>query len=114
MTTVPAGYTYNDPSLAASPVTLEDLAEIKKSLMWTEADTNALRRAGEILTPHTEAILDVWYGFVGSNPHLVASFAGGDGQPHAGYLAAVRERFGRWINDLCTREFDETWLAYQE
>ena len=114
MTTVPAGYTYNDPSLAASPVTLEDLAEIKKSLMWTEADTNALRRAGEILTPHTEAILDVWYGFVGSNPHLVVSFAGGDGQPHAGYLAAVRERFGRWINDLCTREFDETWLAYQE
>lgn len=114
MTTVPAGYTYNDPNLAASPVTLEELGEIKKSLMWTEADTNALRRAGEILTPHTEAILDVWYGFVGSNPHLVASFAGDDGQPDAGYLAAVRERFGRWINDLCTREFDETWLAYQE
>jgi hypothetical protein len=91
-----------------------ELAEIQRSLLWTDADAQALRRAGEILAPQTEAILDVWYGFVGANPHLVAAFAGADGQPDPGYLAAVRERFGRWIGDLCSRHFDDTWLAYQE
>ena len=114
MTTAPAGYTYDDPQLPRSPVSLEELELIQKSLLWTDADKQALRRAGEILTAQTDAILDVWYGFVASNPHLVAAFAGADGQPDASYLDAVRGRFGRWIEDLCTRDFDETWLAYQE
>jgi hypothetical protein len=114
MTAAPAGYAYDDPGLAPSPVTRKDLAQIQASLLWSDADATALRRAGEILVPQIEDILDVWYGFVGSTPHLVASFAGPDGQPDDRYLAAVRGRFGRWIADLCTRDFDETWLAYQE
>ena len=114
MTDAPAGYAYDDPGLAKSPVSLEDLDRIQRSLLWSNGDRDALRRAGEILTGKTDAILDVWYGFVGSNPHLVEAFAGADGQPDPAYLGAVRERFGRWITDLCTRDFDETWLAYQE
>jgi hypothetical protein len=114
MTTSPAGYAYDDPQLAPSPVTVEDLEALQRSLLWSEADAAALRRAGEILAPRTEDILDVWYGFVGSHHHLVATFAGADGQPDAAYLAAVRARFGRWITDLCTRELDSTWLAVQE
>lgn len=110
----PAGYTFGDTALVPSPVSLDTLADIQRSVLWTEDDVEALARAGEILVPQTEAILDVWYGFVGANPHLVATFAGADGQPDADYLAAVRERFGRWIADLCNRRYDETWLAYQE
>ena len=110
----PAGYTYDDPTLARSPVGATELAELQASLLWTDADTEALRRAGRILVPQTEQILDVWYGFVGSNPHLVATFAGADGEPDGDYLAAVRARFGQWISDVCTREYDATWLAYQE
>lgn len=112
--TAPAGYTYDDPALTASPVTRSDLDELKASVLWSAADTAALGRAAEILIPQTEAILDVWYGFVGANPHLVATFAGADGVPDGAYLAAVRERFGRWIADTCTREYDTTWLAYQD
>jgi hypothetical protein len=114
MTTTPAGYTYDDPGLARSPVSLDELELIQRSLLWTDADRQALRRAGGILAGQTDAILDVWYGFVGSNPHLVEAFTGADGSPDAAYLDAVRERFGRWIGDLCARDFDETWLAYQE
>lgn len=114
MTTTPAGYTYDSAQLPASPVTREELAAVQDSVLWTDADRDALARAGTILIPRTEAILDVWYGFVGSHPHLVSAFAGADGEPDAAYLAAVRERFGRWIADLCTRPFDDTWLAYQE
>lgn len=114
MTTAPEGYLYDDPALPASPVTREDLELLQRCVLWTDADRDALRAAGRILVGQTEAILDVWYGFVASNPQLVAAFAGADGQPDGRYLAAVRARFGRWIEDLCTRDFDETWLAYQE
>src|SRR5690606_28225822 len=36
-----------------------------------------------------------------------------DGQPDAAYLAAVRARFGQWIADVCGRDYDDRWLAYQ-
>lgn len=113
MTATIPGYTY-DAGLPPSPVTPAELDELLASVLWTDADRDALRRAGDILVPRTEEILDVWYGFVGSTPHLVATFAGSDGAPDGAYLTAVRARFGRWIEDLCRRDFDATWLAYQE
>lgn len=108
------GYTYDESDLAPSPVSRQDLEELKISVLWSDADRDALRRAGDILIPQTEAILDVWYDFIGSNQHLVSVFAGQDGQPNADYLAGVRGRFGLWIKDICTRDYDEQWLAYQE
>ncbi|WP_109474497.1 protoglobin domain-containing protein [Ornithinimicrobium cavernae] len=113
-TDAPAGYTHDSRHLPPSPVSAEELAALHASVLWTEDDAAALRRAGEVLAPQTEAILDVWYGFVAGNPHLVAAFAGADGEPDADYLAAVRKRFGLWITDLCTREHNAQWLAYQE
>lgn len=109
-----AGYTYDDTDLAPSPVTLAELDELKASVLFGDADAAALRRAADVLVPQTDAILDVWYGFVGSTPHLVTTFAGADGAPDGAYLTAVRHRFGQWIADLCTRDLDATWLAYQE
>lgn len=113
MNTIAPGYTY-DQQLAPSPVSMPELTEIQQSLLWTADDQAALRAAGPILVPQTEAILDVWYGFVGANPHLVANFAGKNGEPDGAYLAAVRVRFGLWIKDMCERDFDDQWLAYQE
>ena len=103
-----AGYAYGDTSLAPSPVTIADLDQLKQSVLWSEDDEAAIRRAGQILVPQTEAILDVWYGFVGAHPHLVATFAGADGTPDMKYLGAVRRRFAQWIDDLCNRFYDET------
>lgn len=79
-----AGYTYGQVS--ASPVTMQDLAELKESVLWSDADQAALKQAGAILIPQIPAILDVWYGFVGSHSHLVATFAGADGAPSPEYL----------------------------
>lgn len=107
------GYTYDDPTLASSPVSRTQLDELLGSVLWSDADRDALRRAAPVLTSQTDAILDVWYGFIGSTPHLVATFAGHDGQPDPSYLAAVRGRFAHWIADLCERDFDDQWLAYQ-
>lgn len=106
------GYTY-DEHLPASPVTPEDLDLLLATLLWTDDDAAALRQAGTVLADQIDDILDLWYGYVGSHPHLVASFNGADGEPSADYLDAVRARFGQWINDLCHRPWDQQWLAYQ-
>jgi len=112
-TSIP-GYTYGTRAVAPSPVTLADFELMKKSVLFGEEDVKALRRSHEILKDQVEAVLDVWYGFVGSNPHLLASFTGrSDGQPLGDYLGAVRKRFGQWILDTARAEYDQRWLDYQ-
>ncbi len=107
------GYRYGDPSLPASRLSPEEFARLKAALVFTDDDVAALRRAGTILVPRADAILDVWYGFVGSHDFLLAYFSGPDG-PRAEYLSRVRARFGQWIADTCRAEYDDAWLAYQD
>jgi hypothetical protein len=107
------GYTYGTDAVPRSPVSLEELQLLQSTLLLGEDDLIALRRSGDLLAPQVEAILDVWYGFVGANPHLLAAFTGPDGRPDQAYLAAVRRRFGRWILDTARAEFDQAWLDYQ-
>ena len=108
------GYTYGSSELARSPVSLEDLELLKGSVLLGDDDLRALRDSLEILEPQVEDILDVWYGFVASNPHLVIYFSDAEsGEPDGEYLAAVRKRFGRWILDTARGEYDQSWLDYQ-
>ncbi len=108
------GYALGSPSLARSPVSLDDLAALKASLLFTHEDVRHLRRAHDVLKDQVEAILDVWYGFVGSTPHLLRYFADpATGTPDAGYLGAVRRRFGQWILDTTAANYDQAWLDYQ-
>ena len=111
--TIP-GYRLGDPALARSPLTLEELELLKKTVLFTEEVSRYLRMAGEVMVPKTDAILDVWYGFVGSHPHLIQYFSNkADGQPNAEYLARVRARFGQWIKDTTNANYDQAWLDYQ-
>lgn len=108
------GYTYGTEQVPRSPVTPADFELMKKSVLFGDEDVEYLRLSYEVLKDQVEAILDVWYGFVGSTPHLVASFGGkSDGQPLGDYLGAVRKRFGQWILDTARAEYDQKWLDYQ-
>jgi hypothetical protein len=107
------GYTYGTDAVPRSPVGLQELELLKATLLLGEDDLAALRRSGDLLAGRVEEILDVWYGFVGANPHLLAAFTGPDGQPDQAYLAAVRRRFGQWILDTARADFDQAWLDYQ-
>jgi hypothetical protein len=107
------GYAYGAPALARSPVTLDELALLERALLLGDDDRARLKQAGAILGPRAEAILDVWYGFVGSHPFLLESFVAPGGEPDGRYLAAVRARFGQWILDVCERPHDQAWLDYQ-
>lgn len=106
------GYDYGKPTLEKSPVTEQDLALLKKTLLWSDDDDRYRRMAGEVLSDQRDAVLDLWYGYVGSNEHLVYYFTK-DGQPNTDYLTAVRARFGQWILDTCLKPYDQNWLNYQ-
>ncbi len=107
------GYTLGQPSVPRAPIGTGELELLNKTLLLGADDVAALRASEPILADQTDAILDVWYGFVGSQPHLLASFADDSGRPDADYLAAVRRRFGQWILDTARANFDQRWLDYQ-
>ncbi|MEZ5404412.1 MAG: protoglobin domain-containing protein [Bryobacteraceae bacterium] len=105
---------YAKGTCAPSPVTSGELDLMKKSVLFGEDDVAALRQSAAILAGQEEDILNVWYGFVGSNPHLLNSFRSkSTGEPSGEYLAAVRGRFGQWIRDTAAANYDDAWLAYQ-
>ena len=71
MTTNIPGYTYGSASLAKSPVSLDDFANLKQASLFGDDDVRYLKMSHDILKDQTEQILDVWYGFVGSTPFLL-------------------------------------------
>ena len=100
--------------LASSPVSLSDFERMKATALFGDDDVKYLRLSHGVVEDQVEAILDVWYGFVGATPHLLASFTDPKtGAPLGDYLAAVRRRFARWILDTSRAEYDQAWLDYQ-
>ncbi|WP_038037745.1 protoglobin domain-containing protein [Thermorudis peleae] len=108
------GYTYGTTAVPRSPISLEEFELLKKTVLFTDEDIAALRQAHDVLADQVDAILDVWYGFVGANPHLLYYFTRrSDGQPDTTYLDRVRQRFGQWIRDLTAANYNQAWLDYQ-
>jgi len=108
------GYTFGQPTLARSPVSLREFEEMKRSALFADEDIRFLRLSAEVVKDQLEAILDVWYGFIGSTPHLVAAFTSrAEGKPLVDYLEGVRRRFSHWILDTARAEYDQQWLDYQ-
>lgn len=114
MTSTVAGYTYGTDAVAHSPLSLHDLELLKQTVLFSQDDEKYLRMAGEVLGDQIDAVLDLWYSFVGSHPHLAAYFSTPDQKLIDEYLAAVRKRFHVWILDTCNRPYDEDWLNYQQ
>jgi hypothetical protein len=108
------GYDYGTQRAAHSPVTMEELAQLKATADFTEEDERYLRMAGDVLSDQAEAMVNAWRERIGAQDYLAKVFQGPDGKPDDQYKAAVKARFVRWVIDLCTRPFDQAWLDYQE
>lgn len=108
-----AGYAKANPELAPSPITGSQFAEMKEAALFGDDDVKALRRSRPILEPQTDAILDVWYGFVGSKSFLLEHFSDPARKPIGEYLDRVRARFGQWILDTADADYDDQWLRWQ-
>ncbi len=110
----PAGYSYGTEDVRTSPVSLEELELLKRTVMFGDEDVRYLRMSRGVLEDQIEDVLDVWYGFVGSRPYLLRYFGNRRTKlPEAEYLVKTRERFGRWILDTAAAEYDQAWLDYQ-
>jgi Protoglobin len=112
-TSIP-GYTLGSDEVARSPLSSEEFELLKTSVLFGDEDVRFLRMARDVLADQVEDVLDVWYGFVAANPHLVHYFTRrADGRADEDYLARVRRRFGQWILDTTTADYDQAWLDYQ-
>ena len=96
----------------SSPLTEAEWEKLAATALFGPEDIAALRMSLPLLEPQAEAILDVWYGFVGSQPHLLASFTNAAGKPQGEYLGKVRKRFGQWILETAKAEYNAEWLAH--
>jgi Protoglobin len=101
-TSIP-GYDYAAAELPPSPVTPGDVELLKATLLWSDDDDRYLRLAGEVLADQVDDVLDLWYGYVASHPHLLHYFTDPGGEPIPEYLERVRARFAQWVRDVCTR-----------
>jgi hypothetical protein len=109
-----AGYTYGSPDGPVSPVSLDDLANLKITLCWTEEDDRYLRLAGEVLAGQTRQLVNHWRGGIIANiPNLIRHSRTPDGGPIPEYQAKSNLRFEQWVLDTCLRPYDRDWLNYQ-
>jgi hypothetical protein len=109
-----SGQAGGDRGRDKAPVSLSELELILQTALFTDEDRRYLRMSRAVLEPNVDELLGVWYGFVGANPHLLASFSDpASGTPDAAYLEAVRTRFARWVLDTASANFDQAWLDYQ-
>lgn len=109
-----SGYAYGTPGLAASPVSLAELENLKISVGFTEEDQRYLRLAGEALADQTAQIVNHWRSrIIASIPHLARHSRTPEGDAIPEYLAKSNLRFEQWILDTCLRPYDQDWLNYQ-
>ncbi len=108
------GYTFGEAGIPTSPVTLQELEQLKASAGFTNETESLLRMAGVILAPQTQQIVRHWRsGIIASIPHLARHSRSLSGEALPNYLAASNLRFERWIEDTCQCPYDQAWLNYQ-
>lgn len=109
-----SGYSYGAAGLAASPVSLTELENLKTSAGFTEETQRYLRLAGEVLADQTAQIVNHWRSrIIAGIPQLARHSRTPEGDPIPEYLAKSNLRFEQWILDTCLRSYDQDWLNYQ-
>jgi hypothetical protein len=109
-----SGYAYGSRDLQPSPVSLQELEELKVTVGWTSDDPIYLRLAAEVLADQTKQIVDHWRnGIIASIPNLARHSQTPEGDRIPEYVANSGKRFEQWILDTCLRPYDRDWLNYQ-
>jgi hypothetical protein len=93
-------YTYGTDAVGTSPVTLNQLEELKVSVGFTAEDERYLARAGEVLDGQTREIVKRWRSeIIARIPNLARHSRTPAGEPLPQYLAQSNLRFEQWILD---------------
>ena len=62
------GYNYGSTEVVKSPITPQELEQLKQSTGFTEDDEQWLRRAGEVLAGQTKAVVEKWRAVISAHP----------------------------------------------
>jgi Protoglobin len=109
------GYSYGLAEVARSPVSVEQLAELKVSAGFTEEDERYLRLAGQVLGDQVEQVVHHWRNdIIASIPSLARHSRTPEGEAIPAYLERSNARFCQWILDTCLRPYDQDWINYQQ
>lgn len=108
------GYSYGEAVVPTSPVTLDELEQLKATAGFNSETESLLRMAGAVLLPQARQIVQHWRnGIIAGIPHLARHSRSLSGEALPAYLAASNLRFERWIEDTCLQPYDQNWLNYQ-
>ena len=100
--------------MPAAPISMQEFQEMQEVALFTNEDVQYLRMSWDVLRDQVDAVLDAWYNFIATHPPLIKTFSRrSDGQPDQRYLAAVRQRFARWIEDTAQANYNQQWLNEQ-
>ncbi len=108
------GYNPGSPEVAKSPISLDELKELKASCLFTDEDMVYLRLSYDILKDQAEELVTMWRGIIAQHTHLARySWDRDTGEPDKDYGVAVGKRFAQWVLDTARAEYDQEWLDYQ-
>jgi hypothetical protein len=108
------GYNPGSREVAKSPITLDELKELKGSCLFTDEDVVYLRLSYDVLKDQAEDLVAMWRGIVAQQSHLARyGLDRKTGEPDTDYSAAVGKRFAQWVLDTARGQYDQEWLDYQ-
>jgi hypothetical protein len=108
------GYEYGASSVAISPVSDNDLAQLEQTAGWTAGDVDVLARHADLFRAKAEDMVDSWREVIGCQRHPAHSFVKPDGKPDDDYKASLKRRFVQWVIDTAARPHDRDRLNYQQ
>jgi len=109
------GYTFGTTAVTVSPVSLDELEQLKVSAGLIADDEQFLRMAGKVLAGQTNQIVGHWRSrIIASLPNLARHSRTPEGEAIPKYIERSNLRFERWILDTCLRPYDQDWLNYQQ
>jgi hypothetical protein len=109
------GYDYGLADVAASPISLGELEDLKVSVGFTDEDQRYLHLAGEVLGDQTKQVVAHWRsGIIAGIPNLARHSRTPEGEAIPEYRERSNLRFQQWILDTCLRPYDQDWLNYQQ
>ncbi|SDR51405.1 Lysophospholipase, alpha-beta hydrolase superfamily [Paraburkholderia fungorum] len=108
------GYNPGTDQVAKSPITLDELKDLKATCLFSDEDMVYLRLSYDVLKDQAENLVTMWRGIIAQHVHLASySFDRETGEPDKEYGAAVGKRFAQWVLDTARAEYDQEWLDYQ-
>jgi pimeloyl-ACP methyl ester carboxylesterase len=108
------GYNPGSPEVAKSPISLDELQDLKASALFTDEDMVYLRLSYDVLKDQAEDLVTMWRGIIARHTHLASySWDRKTGEPDKAYGEAVGKRFAQWVLDTARAQYDQEWLDYQ-